>query len=865
MSLALLIILIIVIVNNGHLKDEIDELKKHNYNYCPKCGYQLNKNHQCTNQQVQTVPQETNNNLETKVNKEITKSPKNTMTDEEVKNNIILITGSILIILAAVIYLTSSWTVTSNILKCLVIFILFFVFVISSYIAKEKLKLSQTARAFKYIALAYLPLSLISLSLFGLLGENFSMNGDYQNFYIAITLFICSIIYYIESRREKDMFLSISTIISSILGIVFLVFAFNGSYIILIMFLYLYSYFLALLYEYNKVIYDKEFTKTIIKILFYSLLCVLVIMNINIIFSEDLSLTTTYIVQNIVILLLNVGLSIYLDNKELNRVLIPVSIILVFNLIRSLGDFSNIVQQVIVMISITLIYGYNYLKEKKINVFNFILCSILLSVLFFVNLFTFLGESIPLFVISLIYVVLLIVTYLISGNLRKAIVWMLPIFIEFTAILLVAEYELSINILLGISTLLVVSSLIPIFKNYTKELVIIPSVLNVIYILIAYSDKSLITFILTVISLVVYYLLFTKTNKNYKYPMYLFINLGMIYLGHIVCNGLNAYTMALSIIIIMALEVIDERLKDKGNFIFILTDYIITAIYLTSVDKRTAFIMTIIIALVLFAYFLDNKKNIELYNIPLLTPLIYIGTSSVMTFNEFNVMIVLAILIAILIPFLVIYKKEYIKLAFVPYAYLLMLCSMDISLYFPYVLALCISIVYLIFTDKHILFKILTIITSLLLYYKVITDLEITITLFTIGILILYSLFITRDLMKEQPNDSKVIEYILLIIINIIAITSYKSETDGMLYVILLLIITIFSYLKKYGPAFLVSIVFILINMFLLTRLFWLSLPWWIYILGVGLILILFAVLNEINEKGTMKEKLKDFKDRLNM
>ena len=404
-----------------------------------------------------------------------------------------------------------------------------------------------------------------------------------------------------------------------------------------------------------------------------------------------------------------------------------------------------------------------------------------------------------------------------------------------------------------------------ILLKYTKEIIIIPSVLNVIYILIAYSDKSLITFILTVISLVVYYLLFTKTINNYNYLMYLFINLGMIYLGHIVCNGLNAYTMALSIIIIMALEVIDERLKDKGNFIFILTDHIITAIYLTSVDKRTAFIMTIIIALVLFAYFLDNKKNIELYNIPLLTPLIYIGTSSVMTFNEFNVMIVLAILIAILIPFLVIYNKEYIKLAFVPYAYLLMLCSMDISLYFPYVLALCISIVYLIFTDKHILFKILTIITSLLLYYKVITDLEITITLFTIGILILYSSFITRDLMKEQPNDSKVIEYILLIIINIIAITSYKSETDGMLYVILLLIITIFSYLKKYGPAFLVSIVFILINMFLLTRLFWLSLPWWIYILGVGLILILFAVLNEINEKGTMKEKLKDFKDRLNM
>ena len=795
MSLVLLIILIIVIINNGHLKDEIDRLKKSNYNYCPKCGYQLNKNHQCTTGTPQNIPQNTNNNLEVKVNKEINKEPKNKMSDEEVKNNIILITGSILIILAAVIYLTSSWTTTSNILKCLVIFILFFVFVIASYLAKEKLKLSQTARAFKYIALAYLPLSLISLSIFGLLGDKFSINGDYQNFYISITLFICSIIYYIESKKEKDMFLSISTIIASILGIIFIVLAFKGPFIILIMFLYLYSYFLALLYEFKQFIYDDKTTKVIIKVLFYILLTITIIMNIDLLSSTDLSITS--IIKNIFILLLNAGLSIYLDNKGLNKVLIPISIILIFNFIRQIGDFNNIIQQVIVMLSIPLIYGYNYLKEKKINIFNFVLTSFLLLILLFVNLFTFDELSIPLFVISLIYIVLLVVTYLLSKNFRKAIIWMIPIFIEFTVGLLIAEYELSINILLGVSTLLVASSLIPMFKNNTKELVIIPSILNAIYILIAYSDKSIITFLLTVVSLIVYYLLFIKSNKNYKYPMYIFINLGMIYLGHIVCGGLNAYTMALSIIIIMALEVMDERLKDKGNFIYILADYIITAIYLTAVDKRTAFIMTIIIALVFGAYLLDNKKKIELYNIPLLTPLLYTASSSEMTFNGFNFMIVIIILIAITVPFLVIKNKDNIKLGFVPYAYLLMLTSMDISLYYPYVLALCISIVYLIFTDKHLLFKIVTMITSLLLYYKIITDINMTLTTFTIGILIIYSLFITRNLMKEKHEDAKVIEYILLILINLIAITSYKSETDGMIYVILLLIITIFSYLKN--------------------------------------------------------------------
>ena len=870
MSLVLLVIVIIVIVNNGHLKDQIDDLKKNNYNYCPKCGYQLNQcNHQTNQQVINNQPvvnnqpvRQTNSNMAVQNNKVVNKAPKKQMSDEEVKNNIILITGSILIILAAVIYLTSSWMVTSNILKCIIIFVLFFVFVLSSYIAKEKLQLSQTARAFKYIALAYLPLSLISLSIFGLLGENFSLDGDYQNFYFAITLFICSAIYYIESKKGKDMYLSISTIIASVLGLIFLVLAFNGSFSIMLLFLYLYSYFLALLYENKKYIYDEKFTKTIIQIFFYTLLGTLGIINLTVF---ELDITTTQIIQNIVLLLLNIGLSTYLDNKKLNSFLIPISTVLVFNFIRMLGDFNNIIQQVIVMISIPLIYGYSYYKEKKINIFTFVLSSLLLMILFFANQAIVSGLSIPLYVVSLLYLVLLVITYLISENLRKAIMWMIPIFIEFTTMLLIGEYDLSINILLGVSTLVIVAALIPQFKDNTLELVIIPSVLNAIYIIIAYTDKSLITFALIVVSLVAYYLLLLRVNKNYKYPLYLFINLGMMYLGHIICGGLNAYTMALSIVIIIALEVMDERLKDRGNFIFILTDYIITAIYLTSVDKRTAFIMTIIIALVLFAYFLDNKNNKALYNIPLLTPFVYIGTSSVMTFNGFNVMIVLAILIAVLIPFLVIYKKEYIKLAFVPYLYLLMLCSMDISLYFPFILAFCISIVYLLYTDKHLIFEIATMATSLLLYYKVIIDLEVKATVFTVGILILYTLFITRVLMKNKQEDAKIFEYILLIVINIVAITYYSGEADGMLYVILLLITTIFAYLKKFGPAFLVSIIFILINMFLLTRLFWLSIPWWIYILGVGLVLILFAVLNEINEKGTMKNKLIEIKNKLDI
>ena len=151
------------------------------------------------------------------------------------------------------------------------------------------------------------------------------------------------------------------------------------------------------------------------------------------------------------------------------------------------------------------------------------------------------------------------------------------------------------------------------------------------------------------------------------------------------------------------------------------------------------------------------------------------------------------------------------------------------------------------------------------MYYHILNDIYITLVVFTLGVLLIYSLIITRDILKPRTKDYKVFEYILFICINFLAITSFANEADGMLYVILLVILTMISYLRKYGPAFIVSIVFILINMFLLTRRFWLSLPWWIYILGVGLILIVFAIVNEIHEKNNFKENLISLKNNLDL
>lgn len=61
---------------------------------------------------------------------------------------------------------------------------------------------------------------------------------------------------------------------------------------------------------------------------------------------------------------------------------------------------------------------------------------------------------------------------------------------------------------------------------------------------------------------------------------------------------------------------------------------------------------------------------------------------------------------------------------------------------------------------------------------------------------------------------------------------------------------------------FMGGIIFLILGVFLNTLSFWLSIPWWIYLLTGGIILIIFASKNELN-KGKNGEKKENIKDKL--
>ena len=155
-----IVAIIILGIKNNELTNKNfilqQENKKYNkYKFCPHCGKSLNYdnynnhnlNNAINNNYIQVNNQNINYNNNVIKDQEIKKpeKEKTTINSKEIKNSLILITGSILIILSSILFLVSTWYSIHNLIKTLVIFLVLIVFFISSHIADKYLNLNQTS------------------------------------------------------------------------------------------------------------------------------------------------------------------------------------------------------------------------------------------------------------------------------------------------------------------------------------------------------------------------------------------------------------------------------------------------------------------------------------------------------------------------------------------------------------------------------------------------------------------------------------------------------------------------------------------------------------------------------------------------
>ena len=174
------------------------------------------------NVQVKTV--ETKKIIEPKVElseeEKLERKLKKERQERETKNTTILIVGAILIVLAAIVFLMSTWNTVSNVIKTVVLVLLIGVFLGASKIAKDEFKLEKASNTFFYLAMAYIPICLISCSIFGLFGHRLSIYGEGRYTYLAMSMVFTAGIYYLNYKIRKSEVLLVGSILTQVCSVI---------------------------------------------------------------------------------------------------------------------------------------------------------------------------------------------------------------------------------------------------------------------------------------------------------------------------------------------------------------------------------------------------------------------------------------------------------------------------------------------------------------------------------------------------------------------------------------------------------------------------------------------------------------------
>ena len=365
-------------------------------------------------------------------------------------------------------------------------------------------------------------------------------------------------------------------------------------------------------------------------------------------------------------------------------------------------------------------------------------------------------------------------------------------------------------------------------------------------------------------------------NNIYKYILYLFIMVLLIDLSSLFI-GINIIKRIIPAIVTMIILIYNLF---KDNEIKIIDKVMLNILEVISLVALTfhenIYLSIIAIILVGISILFNYKKQINRYYdlIPLLLLICCLNGLEVYT------QAILLIIVTIATYYLS-YKdktQSYKISSFIYTFYLGNLIANELAIKsLLYLLVILWSYVNVISTDKlsiKNIFKTILVIFSTLLYYEVWYQFNLgAYTFIFLSGFVFAGLYLIKDIIAKidivERKDLNIIEIMLFGLVYFFALTMYTSAYDGLLFTIYILIFTMVGYYIKDEAMFMVSLIALLINALDLTREFWLAIPWWIYLLLIGGILILTAVINEINQtrkddKITIKNIVKKIKNNFN-
>ena len=813
--------------------------------------------------------------------------------------------GVFLIILASIIFATSTWKLYSNFIKVLILGGETLLFFVLGILLKYVFKVKKTGNALTLISTILLPTTFLCAGYFNLFGNLFSLTGKYSTLFLSVTFLMEALVTFIRKniiKSNKYLF----SLICFFAGIFLLIYGIikNACLTFVIT-----SFILILINIFKNKIFNnlKEFNifNILVSIIFTF---AYFYFSFDQLFSNNLLLEKLYLVFFIISLSLNFIISRPKDNEVLNifSVLYETMLVIWFvmfskNLLTSSFAFviSGLISYIVYYIS-----NNNYVKTTSVIV-SYIQGFLGIFIICFVKECVIMAP-----IISFIYIVLTFIGSLNKDKLKIINIIFEPIYLIMLAIgILIQPFIIknikAIDVIMVINACLIIATIVStIRKNkvkncyliiliiglfiqslcsyfssvmyfvtafiiyllliiyslmskdeFSKNLLDVLCILSLSSVLIGLNKYTLISSLITTILLIIFAILNKTNNKKYLYLSLVSVPIIMI-ISNLSFNYSIKKDLSM-IILIPSLLILTRKFLNalKENDKIVLEFIFISALALSITSPSIMFIYLIL----LYVVALLLKKEYTLSSKTYFNYLIFFSVISFLNvsadkLDNLYMIGIIALLVINQILFRILYeKRNMIFEAFHSIASLVLIICLINNLGFNNFISSIISIIlfiilYLIYADERMKYTVISfMVYPLNLLLKTI-DVNVIKDILSLFIYMIPITLLLRKVFNVEEDVSNIIEGVILSLMFVMFIFNINLQvglTLGIISVLSIIIGLVFKY-KSYNITGYVTLV---LTVIIQTFELWGKMPWWVYLLITGIILVVLAALRESKKK----------------
>lgn len=813
--------------------------------------------------------------------------------------------GVFLIILASIIFATSTWKLYSNFIKVLILGGETLLFFVLGILLKYVFKVKKTGNALTLISTILLPTTFLCAGYFNLFGNLFSLTGKYSTLFLSVTFLMEALVTFIRKniiKSNKYLF----SLICFFAGIFLLIYGIIKNVCLTFV---ITSFILMLINIFKNKIFDnlKEFNifNILVSIIFTF---AYFYFSFDQLFSNNLLLEKLYLVFFIISLSLNFIISRPKDNEVLNifSVLYETMLVIWFvmfskNLLTTSFAFviSGLISYIVYYIS-----NNNYVKTTSVIV-SYIQGFLGIFIICFVKECVIMAP-----IISFIYIVLTFIGSLNKDKLKIINIIFEPIYLIMLAIgILIQPFIIknikAIDVIMVINACLIIATIVStIRKNKVKNcyliiliiglfiqslcsyfssvmyfvtafiiylLLIIYSlmskdefsknlldalcILSLSSVLIGLNKYTLISSLITTILLIIFAILNKTNNKKYLYLSLVSIPIIMI-ISNLSFNYSIKKDLSM-IILIPSLLILTRKFLNalKENDKIVLEFIFISALALSITSPSIMFIYLIL----LYVVALLLKKEYTLSSKTYFNYLIFFSIISFLNvsadkLDNLYMIGIITLLVINQILFRILYEKRNIIFeAFHSIISLVLIICLINNLGFNNFISSIISIIlfiilYLIYDDERMKYTVISfVVYPLNLLLKTI-DANVIKDILSLFIYMIPITLLLRKVFNVEEDVSNIIEGVILSLMFVMFIFNINLQvglTLGIISVLSIIIGLVFKY-KSYNITGYVTLV---LTVIIQTFELWGKMPWWVYLLITGIILVVLAALRESKKK----------------